>query len=992
MIQSELEMEKQLVEQLIGAGYEPLEVSNESHIAANFRQQLGYNNRALLGETPLSHDEFEQVLSRLRKGTLFDKSKRLREHVMITRSDGTSINLELFNTRKWCQNHFQVVRQVTNRSGRSHSRYDVTILINGLPLVQVELKARGMDLKSAFDQIVRYQKTSYAENSGLFDYIQIYVISNGVNTRYFSTNTKLNYQFTFPWTDRDNNPINQLNQFADIFLERCHIAKMIARYIVHHETRKTVLVMRPYQFYAVESILERVGIGRGDGFVWHTTGSGKTLTSFKASKLISGMPEVNKVVFVVDRRDLDYQTAEEFNAFSKGSVDSTDNTRILVDQLSDPGTKLIVTTIQKLNTAISHRRYQDVMKKLRDQRVVFIFDECHRSQFGDTHRRICDFFQQRQMFGFTGTPIFEDNAVKTKYGMMTTEHLFGKCLHTYIITDAIKDGNVLRFSVEYRDAKATYIGSDTQAQNADVVQDKHYLSSEKRIQKVVDDILSIHPSKTHQREYTAMMCVSSVSDLMVYYRLLKAAQQGTEKPLRLATIFSCNGGDAKEFDGVSDTDSMDAAKDDTDPRVQFLKSCVADYNADHKTSYDVSDSEGFYRYYQDISKRVRSKDVDILLVVNMFLTGFDSPTLNTLYVDKQLRFQGLIQAFSRTNRVFDVRKSHGNIVCYRPLKPDTDEALAIFANRYAKSSAGEVISTVIMKPYEELKTTFNEQIAILKAQVPTPADVDGIVKESEQMTFLETFRNVIRMQNTLKTFASYDDDLSSGKLMIAEQELRDFESKYRDKVDTLLASEKADRQKKAEERLAEIERLRKEGKMSEAEKKAEEHRLKMQAVLASMQFDVELIACNEINVEYILGLIERLDGEGDDDKFNEIRTLILDTLSRHPTLRHKSALFASFIDEEIRPNAKSFSKDELGDISTRFEVFAEKHRASQIARMAEQFKVTVENLTPMVTDYLYSGKLPSMGDALKLIKDNFPFSERASACKRFIDRIESFKG
>lgn len=992
MAQSELEMEKQLVEQLANSGYEVLDATNESAIVDNFRQQLGYHNRRELNELPLSNDEFEQVLSQLRKGTIFDKSMRLRHRVMVNRSDGTVVNLELFNSRHWCQNHFQVTRQITNNGDTSNTRYDVTILINGLPLIQIELKRRGLDLKSAFDQIVRYRKTSYSQNAGLFDYIQLYVISNGVNTRYFSTNNKLNYQFTFPWTDEDNKPINRLSDFADTFLEKCHVSKMIARYIVHHQSRKTVLVLRPYQYYAVEAMINRVEIGRGDGYIWHTTGSGKTLTSFKASQIISGMKEVDKVLFVVDRRDLDYQTAQEFNAFSEGSVDSTDNTRKLVEQLNDPGCKLIVTTIQKLNTAINQRRYQTKLKSLRDKRVVFNFDECHRSQFGDTHQRICDFFNQRQMFGFTGTPIFEENAIKTRVGMKTTNHLFGACLHKYIITDAIKDGNVLRFSVDYRKVKAVFDGTEVEAKNRKLLNDKHYLSSEKRIQKVVNDVLSVHDNKTHERSYTAMMCVNSVDELMTYYRLIKASQEGAESPLRIATIFSCNGNDNKEFDGVSETDGLEVKVGADDSRMNFLLDCVKDYNRDHGTSYDVHDSQDFYRYYQDISKRVRKQDIDILLVVNMFLTGFDSPTLNTLYVDKNLRHQGLIQAYSRTNRVFDVRKSHGNIVCYRDLKEATDEALMLFANRHSKGGDLEdVASVVIMSPYPDLKKQFNDKIKQLKEQTPTPDAVDDLVREEEQLQFLQTFREVIRMKNALKTFPDYDDDLKAGKLEINEDDLVDFESKYKDKYNDIQRAEKEERDKKAKERREEIEKLRKEGKLTEAEQKEREHQLEIEAQMKSMQFDIELLDTAEINVEYILNLIERLDGEDDDFEFMRIRTMILDTLERNSELKDKAGLFTAFIDEEIKPNAKLFKKDELGDIHTRFEQFADNKRQVEIEALANEYGLDVSIVKSLVDDYLYSGKEPTKGDLMNLLKASFPKPiERHRASKLIIQSISSF--
>ena len=421
--QSEIAMEIALVDQLTEQGYEFIALTNEKALLQNFKTQLEIHNKL-----KLTNDEFDQLVVKLNKGDVFDRSKQLKQRVDIQKVNGDVFYLELFDSERWCQNCFQVARQITNKSDSNHSRYDVTILINGLPLVQIELKARGSDIKSAFDQIVRYRKKSYNTNSGLFEYIQLFIISNGLDTRYFSNNKTLSYQFTFEWSDIENQKVNRLSEFAEFFLERCHLSKMIARYIVQHETFHALMVLRPYQYHAVEKIIERVKHGRGDGYVWHTTGSGKTLTSFKASQILSRDPNVGKVVFVVDRRDLDTQTKLEFNAFSPDSVDPTENTKKLVSQLTDPACDLIVTTIQKLNAAITKQQFKSASEAIREQKFVFIFDECHRSQFGETHQRICDFFPNRQMFGFTGTPIFDQNIVDTKYGKRTTEHLFGKRL------------------------------------------------------------------------------------------------------------------------------------------------------------------------------------------------------------------------------------------------------------------------------------------------------------------------------------------------------------------------------------------------------------------------------------------------------------------------------------------------------------------------------------------------------------------------------------
>jgi len=441
--QPELILEEQLVQQLTELGYGLVHLRNEADILLNLKTQLEKHN-----EIAFTDKEFERVLNILNKGSVFEKAKTLREKQHIIRDNGNNLYFEFINTEHWCQNQYQMTHQVT-MEGKYKNRYDVTLLINGLPLIQIELKRRGLELKEAFNQINRYHRHTFGSGAALFQYIQIFVISNGVNTKYYANNRKQTFEQTFYWTDKENKRLtNILNGFTSDFLEPCHISKMICKYVVLNETHKILMVLRPYQYYAVEALLDRVMNSRKNGYIWHTTGSGKTLTSFKASQVMMTLPKVKKVVFVVDRKDLDYQTINEFNSFSKGSVDGTDNTRQLVKQFSDD-TKLIVTTIQKLNTAISKQQHLKQMERSRDERIVFIFDECHRSQFGETHTRIIRFFRNIQMFGFTGTPIFADNAMKNEQGRRTTRDLFGECLHKYVITDAIRDQNVLKFSVEY---------------------------------------------------------------------------------------------------------------------------------------------------------------------------------------------------------------------------------------------------------------------------------------------------------------------------------------------------------------------------------------------------------------------------------------------------------------------------------------------------------------------------------------------------------------
>ena len=504
----------------------------------------------------LSDTEFSRVLNHLNKGNVFEKAQILRDKFALLKDDGDTQYIEFLDSEHWCQNRFQVTQQVTIE-GKYKNRYDVTLLINGLPLVQIELKRRGIELKEAFNQINRYQRDSYGSNRALFNYVQIFVISNGVNTKYYSNNRKQTFKQTFFWADKDNKNITNLDQFAETFLEKCHISKMICKYIVLAEVPKILMVLRPYQYYAVEAIVDRVKNTQKNGYIWHTTGSGKTLTSFKAAQILTKLPDVEKVVFVVDRKDLDYQTTKEFNSFSDGSVDGTDNTRVLVNQfLSKHADKkgiakdsnLIITTIQKLNTAINKPHYLSQMESVKDNKVVFIFDECHRSQFGETHKNITGFFTNAQLIGFTGTPIFPENAVGNQYGKRTTAELFDSILHKYVITDAINDDNVLKFSVEYigrykeKEHSATEV--DIEVENIDI---KELLESDERIDKITDYIIANHDRKTHSREFTAMMCVSSVDVLCKYY---EAFRHKSHK-LKVATIFSYNANEEdKDADGI----------------------------------------------------------------------------------------------------------------------------------------------------------------------------------------------------------------------------------------------------------------------------------------------------------------------------------------------------------------------------------------------------------------------------------------------------------
>ena len=746
--QPEQVLENNLVTQLQLLGYTYVPIKDEKDLLGNLKLQLEKHNGIVFTEL-----EFQRVLNILSKGSVFDKAVTLREKQHIVRDNGEDLYFDFLNQENWCQNLFQVTNQVT-MEGKYKNRYDVTLLINGLPLVQIELKRRGIELKEAFNQTNRYQRHSYGASLALFQFIQIFVISNGVNTKYYANNKSQSFKQTFFWSDSNNKLITQLDKFTFSFLDTCHVSKMICKYIVLNQTYKVLMVLRPYQYYAVEALIDRVKNSTKNGYIWHTTGSGKTLTSFKASQIIMNMPEVKKVVFVVDRRDLDYQTSKEFNGFSKGSVDSTESTDILVRQLED-NTKLIVTTIQKLNTAISKKRHEYRLKSVKSERIIFIFDECHRSQFGETHKRIENYFEDTQFFGFTGTPIFADNAVKNEHGKRTTHELFGECLHKYVITDAIKDENVLKFSVEY---VGRYQNKDGSRTNIDIeVEDidrEELMRSPARLGKIADYIVANHDRKTHSREFTAMFCVSSVDVLIQYYELFKSKKKAGEHNLRIATIFSYAANEAdRDADGflpeeVSVVEEAKALYGLNVHSREKLDEFIEDYNGMFQTNFSTRDSVSFYNYYNDISKRVKAREIDILLVVNMFLTGFDSKPLNTLYVDKNLKFHGLIQAYSRTNRVLNEQKSQGNIVVFRNLKQATDDAITLFSNKDARE-------VILMEPYEDYVKRFEAAFEHLQQVTPTVDSVNDLRSEEEELEFIKAFREVMRVKNVLTTFSDF---------------------------------------------------------------------------------------------------------------------------------------------------------------------------------------------------------------------------------------------
>lgn len=951
--QPEQILEEQLVEQLQKLNYSLVLIRDEKELLANLKSQLEKHNQQSLEKTgakEFSTQEFEKVLNILSKGSVFEKAKTLREKQHIIRDNGDNLYFEFIQTEHWCQNQFQVTHQVT-MEGKYKNRYDVTLLINGLPLVQIELKRRGLELKEAFNQINRYQRHSFGANTGLYQYIQVFVISNGVNTKYYANNRFQSFKQTFYWTDKENKRLtNILNGFTSEFLEPCHISKMICKYIVLNETQKILMVLRPYQYYAVEALVDKVLHSRSNGYIWHTTGSGKTLTSFKASQILTALPKVKKVVFVVDRKDLDYQTTKEFNSFSKGSIDGTDNTKALVKQFTND-TKLIVTTIQKLNTAISKQHYVAKMEKLKDERVVFIFDECHRSQFGETHGRINKFFNNPQMFGFTGTPIFADNAVKNELGKRTTKDMFGDCLHKYVITDAIKDENVLKFSVEYVGRyyrKDTQLGVST-ANEIDIevedIDTKELMESPKRLEKIANYILANHNRKTHNKEFTAMFCVSSIETLIKYYDIFQKQKDEGKHNLKIATIFSYA---ANEEDADANGFIPEELSVVEEPRALYglhahsrekLDEYIEHYNKMFETKFSTRDSESFYNYYNDISKKVKERKIDILLVVNMYLTGFDSPPLNTLYVDKNLKYHGLIQAYSRTNRILNEQKSQGNIVVFRNLKNATDEAITLFSNK-------EAIEVIIMKPYEDYVKKFNEAFISLLKITPTVNSVNELQTELDELEFIKAFRELMRIKNILTAFADFKwQDLSMN-----EQLFEDFKSKYLDLYD----------------------------------KVKNDHQKEKVSILEDVDFELELIHRDEINVAYIIQLLIKLKSKKKKD-VEQVEKEIFNLLNTEANLRSKRELIELFIKANLP------AIDDTENIEQEFEKFWNAEQQKAFNQLITEEKLSAEKTQSLIEDYLYAEREPIRDEILELLEREQPtLLERKKTGDRILKKILNF--
>lgn len=872
--QSEAELEAEFIKQLQRQAYEYLQIETEQDLINNLRRQLELLNNVTF--TDSEWERFFKTSIASETDGIVEKTRRIQEDYIqnLKRDDDSTKNIWLIDKTNIHNNRLQVINQYTTQ-GTYENRYDVTILVNGLPLVHVELKRRGVPLIEAFNQIERYQRDSFWSGSGLYEYVQIFVISNGTHTKYYSNTTRMgqidehkssgngsrkktsnSFEFTMWWAAADNKPITDLIPFTLTFFAKHSLLNILTKYCVFTE-EELLLVMRPYQIVAAEAILNRIlvsennpsmlGTVKAGGYIWHTTGSGKTLTSFKTARLASEMEGINKVLFVVDRKDLDYQTMREYNRFEKGSVDGSDNTRELTKNLGDPSKRILVTTIQKLSTFIKKNPKHEVY----NQHVVIIFDECHRSQFGDMHAAITKHFKKYHLFGFTGTPIFAENAGSGgKANLRTTEQAFGDKLHIYTIVDAIRDGNVLPFRIDY--IKTIKERDDINEEQVYGIQREAAYKDADRVDMIVNYILEHYDIKTmstyayeHKGKkvqgFNSLFAVASIDMAKLYYSAFKRIQQQRGgKQLKIATIYSFQPNEADDGSGLPD-ESFDTESLDT-PSRQFLDAAIKDYNEMFSTNFST-DGDGFQNYYKDLSQRMKEREIDLVIVVNMFLTGFDATTLNTLWVDKDLRDHGLIQAFSRTNRILNSIKTFGNIVCFRNLEDRVNAAISLFGDK----DAGGV---VLLKPYEDYFKEFKARLEDLMLRYPLG---EVIVGEEAEKGFIKLFGKILRLKNILSCFDEFEEDNP-----LTSRDEQDYRSEYVDLYEKW-------RPKKGESKV----------------------------INDDLVFEIDLMKTVDINIDYILMLVRKYHDSNCTDK--TIQADIKRAVGASPFLRNKRDLIDAFV-------------------------------------------------------------------------------------------------
>ncbi len=999
--QSEAELEKEFIRMLTEQGYEYLQIHTEPELLLNLRRQL-----EKLNNYQFSDNEWGRFLSNNVANPnehIVEKTRKIQEDYVqvLKRDDGTSQNIMLIDKKNVHNNFLQVINQyaIGQDQGAKHdNRYDVTVLVNGLPLVHIELKRRGVAIREAFNQINRYQRDSFWAGCGLFEYVQIFVISNGTNTKYYSNSTRFNaikdhksgagkkektsnsFEFTSYWADANNIVIPDLIDFTRTFFARHTILNVLTKYCIF-TSENMLMVMRPYQITATERILNRIEIATnykkygsvaGGGYIWHTTGSGKTLTSFKAARLASNHPYIDKVLFVVDRKDLDYQTMKEYDRFEKGAANSNTSTAILKRQLEDPNAHIIITTIQKLSTFIKKNPVHDVYQK----HVVIIFDECHRSQFGDMHAAIVKSFRKYHLFGFTGTPIFAANAGAVRNPQFfTTEQTFGDQLHTYTIVDAINDKNVLPFRVDYIKTKDT--DPDIDYKDVwDIDREKAFMAPE-RVRLITKYILDHFDQKTYRGDKTYMFsvltniadvasadrgtveeikqkqrvsgfnsifCVSSVQMAKLYYQEFKKQMAADPtKALRIATIYSY-GANEEESDGILDEENSEDTSALDQPSRDFLEAAIRDYNQMFHTNYST-DGDKFQNYYKDVSLRMKNKELDILIVVNMFLTGFDATTLNTLWVDKNLKMHGLIQAFSRTNRILNSIKTFGNIVCFRNLQKRVDDAISLFGD---KNASGIVLMQTFkdyyygyIGPDDKHHPGYVDLMNDLEARFPLSQP--QIIGEQNQKDFIALFGAILRMRNLLSSF----DDFA-GKELISERDLQDYLGRYQD--------------------------LRDEWRNRKPEGEKED-------ITDDVIFEVELIRQIEINIDYILLLVKKYHDSHCQDK--EVLITIRKAVDASPELRSKKALIETFIA----------GINDVDDVLVEWRSYVSEEREKQLMQIITEERLNEAETRRFLEDSFRNGEVKTTGtdiDKLMPPVSRFGGGNRAAKKQGIIDKLKTF--
>lgn len=920
--QTEADLEKELIADLRQQGYEYLTyLTTPEALLANLKTQMEVLNNVVFTDAEWLRflDEYLNKPS----DSLIDRTRKLHDNYIydFIFDDGHIQNIYLWDKKNISRNKLQVINQM-KQVGTSSNRYDVTLLVNGLPLVQIELKKRGVAIREAFNQVHRYSKESLNEENSLFKYLQIFIISNGTDTRYFANTTKRDknsYEFTMNWALKNNNPIKDLKDFTATFLSQQTLLNVLINYSVF-DTNDTLLIMRPYQIAATERIIWKIrsaiaskiksGPDTG-GYIWHTTGSGKTLTSFKAARLATEMEEVDKVFFVVDRKDLDYQTMKEYQRFSPDSVNGSNSTAGLKRNIEKDDNKIVVTTIQKLNNFMSSESHHEIYQK----QVVFIFDECHRSQFGEAQKRLRQKFKKYCQFGFTGTPIKVENAL----GSETTASVFGRELHAYVLTDAIRDQKVLKFMVDYNDVRPKFksIESEQDLAKLSAAENKKALLHPTRIAEISRYVLDHFDQKTHRltgKGFNAMFAVSNVDAAKAYYQELQNQQKDSEKPLKIATIFSYAANESQVAIGEIDDESFSPADLADISSKEFLSSCIADYNQLFGTNFTINGND-FQNYYRDLAKRVKNREVDLLIVVGMFLTGFDAPTLNTLFVDKNLRYHGLIQAFSRTNRIYDATKSFGNIVTFRDLEKATTDAIKLFG----KTETAEVL---LERSYQEYMTGFTEAgeeqkgymdvVQELQEKFPDP---QAIIKESDKKEFVSLFGQVLRLDNILQ---NYDDFMSLRALqeldILDDKAVEAFKERFHVDDETLEELSRLDipSTREIQDYRSTYNDIKSWYENERRNREDNESKVDWDSIV----FEVELLKSQEINLDYILELIFETNKKVSDK--DELVTEITRTIRASLGNRAKEDLIVAFIHDS---DLDSFA-DKL-DIIEQFFIFAQ---------------------------------------------------------------------